>query len=249
MLLYPSSAGGRIISVDALQLMRSSIFLTEIKTAEPGMSTSSSDRRSIHGRKFAGLGVCVSAQKAVTAAHNLVGLEVGNSVRVFFPGSEEMLRLVVEVKDQELDYAVLATDGEFNAHLPLYSDPSFTFVGKQLAMCAFQLGVLEDLPDWSHSGVAVLPATGVKLSRQQHHLVYSSDTWPGDSGRALVMYHGELVGLHLCGVNALKEKFEQKRSLQERVSAIEESLESAAQSVASGCIALLATVFANKVQV
>jgi V8-like Glu-specific endopeptidase len=88
-----------------------------------------------------------------------------------------------------------------------------------------------------------MPATGVKLSRQEHHLLYTADTWQGDSGGALVVYSDELVGLHMCGVNALKEKFQQMRSLDERITAVEESLESAARSVASGCIALLANAF------
>lgn len=213
------------------------------------MSTSSSDGGSIQGRECGGVGVCVSARKAVTAVHNLDGLKIGDSVRVFFPVSRETSQLVVQVKDNELDYAVLAAGVEFSTHLPLYSGPSFGLVGKQLAMCAFQLGIHEELPEWSHSSLGVMPATGVKLSRQEHHLLYASDTWPGDSGGALVMYNGELVGLHIGGVNALKEKFEKKRTRKQRMSAVEDSLESAARSVASGCIALLANVFADEVRV
>jgi V8-like Glu-specific endopeptidase len=97
--------------------------------------------------------------------------------------------------------------------------------------------------------MGVMPANAVKLSREMHHLLYTSNTWPGDSGGALVMYNGELVALHLAGVNALKEQLERKRGLQERISAVEESLESAARSMANGCIALLAHVFAGQLGV
>jgi len=191
----------------------------------------------------------VSAQRAVTAAHNLEGLVAGDTVRVRFPQSPAKVHLKVEMMDVSLDYAVLSTDAHFSKHLPLYRGPSGSLVGRQLALCAFQLGIHQELHEWSSSSVGVMPATGVKLSRQEHHLMYSSDTWPGDSGGALVMHNGELVGLHLMGVNALKEKLERLQDLEERVTAVEESLESAARSVASGCIALLASVFAGQVGV
>lgn len=244
--------GGRIISERALEVIRSSVFLLLSHVSGSGMSTGSGSGSSGAGcgsidvSRCGGVGVCVSERQAVTAAHNLDGSEVGDSVKVFFPASRQQLWLEVMVKNTELDYAVLgaAEDTLFSTYPPLYSGSSSSLVGKQLAMCAFQLGVHDELSEWSSSSVGVMPATGVKLSRQEHHLLYTADTWPGDSGGALVVYSGELIGLHVCGVNALKERFEQMRSLDERITAVEESLESAARLIASGCIALLASAFA-----
>jgi hypothetical protein len=149
---------------------------------------------------------------------------------VFFPASRQQLPLKVMAKNTELDYAVLGATGDtlFSTYPPLYSGSSSSLVGKQLAMCTFHLSGC----DWSSSSVGVMPATGVKLSRQEHHLLYTADMWPGDSRGALVVCSGELVGLHICGVNALKERCEHMHSLDERI------------TVASGCIALLASAFA-----
>ncbi len=61
------------------------------------------------------------------------------------------------------------------------------------------------------------------------------------------MYDGALVGLHVAGVNALREKFDRLHQIEERVSAVEDSLELAAQSVASGCVAVLAPVLSQAV--
>ena len=249
LLLLQLPIGGRIISEDALKVVEGSLFLVLSRKLESGMSIGSDGGASMDGTACDGVGVCVSASKAVTAAHNLTGLTSGDTVKVYFPQTRAKWPLTVEVINSDLDYAVLATTGVFSKYLPLYNGPSSSLVGKQLALCAFQLGIHEELHEWSSSSVGVMPATGVKLSREAHHLLYTSDTWPGDSGGALVLYSGELVGLHLAGVNALKEQFEQKRTLNERVTAVEESLESAARSVASGCVALLAHVFAAALDV
>lgn len=239
--------GGRIISEAALKVLEGSVFLLLSQNSGSGMSTSSGNVGSLDGRACAGVGVCVSARRAVTAVHNLAGFETGDTVKVRFPGDAKgKWQLTVEVIERELDFAVLTTTGQFSKHVPLYKGPSTSLVGQRMALCAFQPGIHEELPEWSAGSVGVMPATGVKLSREPHHLLYASDTWPGDSGGALVMYSGELVGLHLFGVNAWKEQPQQRHSLDERVTAVEESLESAARSVASGCIALLAHVFASR---
>jgi hypothetical protein len=152
------------------------VFLILSQTSESGMSTSSlGGGDSKESSKCDGVGVCVSAQRAVTAAHNPEGLMAGDTVRVCFLGSPAKVQLKVEMMDVSLDYAVLCTDAQFSKHLPLYSGPSGSLVGRQLALCAFQLGIHQELPEWSSSSVGVMPATGVKLSRQEHHLLYRSD--------------------------------------------------------------------------
>jgi len=59
----------------------------------------------------------------------------------------------------------------------------------------------------------------------------------------LALYDGEVVGMHQDGVNSIREILERKRALHERVTEVEESLESAVRSVAQGAVALLATSF------
>lgn len=231
--------------MDALRCVEASVFLVLLDMSEGGMSISSGEEGSIDAKDCCGVGVCISEQKAVTALHNLKeGVERGCAVRAYFPASRTRHKLTVEGTNKDLDYAVLTTDSSFSDHLPLCVEPLSSLVGQQLALCAFQLGIKDELPEWSPSSLGVLPAVGIKLSRDQHYLLYSSDTWSGDSGGALVTFNGSLVGLHLMGVNALKVQLQQKNDLDERLSVLEESVQSAVKSVANGCIALLAHVFA-----
>ena len=83
----------------------------------------------------------------------------------------------------------------------------------------------------------------MRISSRMHHMVYECNSWPGDSGASLAMYDGKVVGMHLEGLNAIKELMERKRTLSERMTEVEESLESAASSVAQGAVALLSTSF------
>jgi hypothetical protein len=88
-----------------------------------------------------------------------------------------------------------------------------------------------------------MQGTVICISRRGHHMVYECNSWPGDSWDSLALYDGEVVGMHQDGVNAIKEIVERKRTFQERMTEVEESLESAVRSVAQGAVALLATSF------
>ena len=99
-----------------------------------------------------------------------------------------------------------------------------------------------------YQGYLYLQGTVVRISRRGHHMVYECSLWPGDSWDSLALYDGQVVGMHQDGVNSdgvnsIKEIVERKRTLQERMTEVEESLESAARSVAQGAVALLATSF------
>ncbi|KAK9812934.1 hypothetical protein WJX72_006028 [[Myrmecia] bisecta] len=81
------------------------------------------------------------------------------------------------------------------------------------------------------------------ISRRGHHMVYECKTWPCDLEASLVLYDGEVLGMHKGGVNSIREIMDRKRTLKESMTEVEESLESAARSVAQGAVALLATAF------
>ena len=47
-------------------------------------------------------------------------------------------------------------------------------MGRALTLCAFQIGVRKDLPEWGKGAdidMGLLQARGCKLSRQKHHLL------------------------------------------------------------------------------
>ena len=55
-----------------------------------------------------------------------------------------------------------------------------------------------------------------RYSHAKKHIVYQCPTFTGDCGSALVMYDGKVLGLHVEGVNQLKERIVQAKSTNER---------------------------------
>ena len=76
------------------------------------------------------------------------------------------------------------------------------------------------------------------MSRNEDFLIYSCTSWAGDSGSAVLLINGEVVGVHVMGINQVKEQIDNKSTVDERLSAIEESVESITQNTSSGALAV-----------
>ena len=229
------SRAGRLVSVEALAKARRSVF-----TISPS-----------HHEAPVGVGVFVAAGKAVTAAHNLSSPTPSSVFCSFGPADTsgapaEGFRLRVVSRDDELDLAVLECEGSYvHQHFlsPMEGSPD-RLVGESMALCAFQLALREDLPEFDAS-LGVMPAVGIKVSSAARHVVYSCSAWGGDSGGALLLHDGELVGIHLALVNALHETLDRKLDVEERLDSVEASLNELVRGVSNGCVALLASQFPN----
>ena len=82
------------------------------------------------------------------------------------------------------------------------------------------------------------------LSRHGNHLVYTSPyAAPGDSGGALLLEDGRVVGIHVEGINNLKERFRRKKEVEDRLTAVEMSIDAAIASISQGSVALLGKSF------
>ena len=85
----------------------------------------------------------------------------------------------------------------------------------------------------------------IKVSPHDHHLFYSCPTFRGDSGAALLLKDGQLVGLHTEVVNSLRERSDRERVV-DGLSEVEESLDAVVSGgLGQGCVAVLASVFAT----
>lgn len=193
---------------------------------------------------FMGVGVFVTDTRAVTVSHTLGDAAVGSSLDIYIPVQQRELQVSVVARDEEFDYAVLECEGTYPHHLQLYSGSLDALSGEPMAFCEFSFGRCEDQPDFA-SGMGVMHAEGLKLSKSRQHLIFKSEVWTGDSLAALLMYEGQLVGLHVAGVNWLRESLKHKQNLKERLSDVEESLEEAVRSVRTGWVAVLAQAFAH----
>lgn len=77
-----------------------------------------------------------------------------------------------------------------------------------------------------------------KLSRRRDFVLYQSSSFSGDSGSAVILANGQVIGVHREGVNAAKERLRRFHDTNERLSAIESSLDSLIASTSNGCIAV-----------
>ena len=237
-----SSRVGRVLSEDAYLLAQRCVFALSLAS----------------GGEPVGIGVlCGSAGSAVTACHNLRGAVTGSLVygKVFPSAGENSAPVPLTLKivhlNPELDYAILhvVKPRAYPHFLTCYTGPLGGVTGgAALALCAFQQTIQEDLDEQFSSGLGVMSANGVRLSPHARHLLYSCITYAGDSGGALLMHDGELVGVHLDFVNALREGLARKASVDERLSGVEGSLAALVARAGQGtCVALLASEFERHV--
>jgi len=173
----------------------------------------------------------------------------GDQIPVEFPSSKTILKLRVLTIDRALDYAVLLSEEQdAPGFLKPYSGDSEDLVGQNMVLCAFQIALDEDLPGELQS-IGFMRATGSKVSRKGHHLVYESNAWCGDPGGALVLYDGEVAGMHQESINGIREFARQEEVLgggsNERYQRLASSLQSVLQSISQGSLALLSHVFAT----
>ena len=58
--------------------------------------------------------------------------------------------------------------------------------------------------------------TRLRYSHQNRHILYDCPTFSGDSGSALVMHDGKVIGMHVEGVNEMKERIARKQTVNDR---------------------------------
>ena len=203
-----------------------------------------------------GVGVlCGAPGIAVSAAHNFTNnprvKRVFGSVYPFVGDAEEskvitVLALEVVKLNLELDVATLRVMPPLTwpHFLECFTGPPGRIAGSaSLALCTFQLAIQEDLPDFG-IGLGVMTASAVRLSPNLRHVLYSCTTYAGDSGAALLLRDGQLVGIHLEFVNALRESLDRKTSIDSRLSDVEESLAALVAGAGQGTsVAVLSTQF------
>jgi hypothetical protein len=168
------------------------------------------------------------------------------------------IQLTLKSFSDDYDYAVLTSAVE-RPHLDLYTGEIQPLVGTQVALCSYHMTLHEELPEFEQ-GIAVTPVSlaflvkGIssktastdgqghiwKASKGGHFFLYSSACWPGDSGPAVVLYDGSVVGMHSESINRMRERIDRDKTTGDRLTLLEESVDSAVESLSQGAIALAA---------
>jgi len=76
------------------------------------------------------------------------------------------------------------------------------------------------------------------LSTHDDFLIYSGSTWEGDSGSAVLLLDGVVVGVHVMGVNQIRDRISRKASMEERLNEVEQSVDSITKCTSSGALAV-----------
>ncbi len=120
-------------------------------------------------------------------------------------------------------------------------------------MLSFQAAVQAELDASFAIAISFVKAAVSKTSKQ--HMLLQTATFRGDSGAAIVLADGKLVGMSIAGINAAKERIrclvevettEAGNSNAElRLLAIEKSVDSLVGNLAQGSMAVLAGAFVH----
>ncbi|RLN57783.1 hypothetical protein BBJ28_00004900 [Nothophytophthora sp. Chile5] len=193
-----------------------------------------------------GMGVFFSPTLAVTCDRNLTEQHtVGSLVRLAL--KEEMANVEVVARNSELDFAILKSSEPRSFIAPWSGSPDDLESRYDLVLAPFRLGIGEYQAPYSGK-LGFAPAACIAVSRHRRHIVYSCPTYAGDSGAALIVKDGYLVGIHLETINALRENLDRKKVIKDRLNDVEESLDNIVRSgLAQGCSGLLVHEFKNVV--
>ncbi|KAE9089676.1 hypothetical protein PF007_g19513, partial [Phytophthora fragariae] len=186
------------------------------------------------------------ATLAVTGDHNLTEQDtVGSSVTLAL--KEEMANVEVVARNAELDFAILKSSEPRSFIAPWNGSADDLESRCDPVLASFRLGIGEFQASYKGK-LGFAPAACIAISSLRRHIIFSCPTYAVDSGAALLVKDGCLVGIHLETINALREEMDRKKVIKDRLNDVEESLDNLVRSgLAQGCSGLLVHEFKNAV--
>ena len=181
---------------------------------------------------------------AVIQEVDLTLCRVGNTMMI--RTIKATIPVLIRDRNTPYDYALLECGADVQRDHLVLASPSERLMGRALTLCAFQIGLRKDLPEWGKGAdidLGLLQARGCKLSKQKHHLLYDVSSMPGDSGCALVLYDGKVVGMHLAAANTLVDNLDRAKEIDAQMNEVAESIASFAAGTSQLGIALLCHAF------
>ena len=189
-----------------------------------------------------GAGFAISETTVYSVAHNFPESAVGMEMSCHFgkPNQHLVRRLRISEVDHRLDYCVLRTlSGE--ATLPNFLEISTAPLqsGRNCILAAFQIGIQNDLNYLDpHLSVGIFKGEISKL--YPRHFVYQCPSFAGDSGGAVVLRGGKVIGIHQETVIQARERIQHGVDLDvdARLESVEASIDELLRSLSGGSIGL-----------
>lgn len=188
-----------------------------------------------------GAGFAVSKKTVYSVSHNFVEPTIGMEVTCYFgkPNEKIIRNLRIASVDTQLDYCRLEMVGNDSFLDFLETAPDPLKAGKQCILAAFQIGIQDDLQELDPSlSVGIFQGSIAKL--YPRHFVYQCPTFAGDSGGAIVLKNGRVIGIHQETVIQARERIQYGEDLDtdSRLESVEASVDDLIKSVSSGSIGL-----------
>ena len=191
-------------------------------------------------KELLGCGFAVSGDRVFTCAHrwptetNLIGSEV----KCFYgsPENNKLCTMKIINFDGRLDHCVLERQGDapFPDFLQILDNSADLPKTTPVFLAAYQIGLKKDLKAFNlETGLGFSPGHIVKTGRR--HFLHSCAAFGGDSGGAIVISRGQVVGIHLESVNEFQKTLDMT-SLE--LESVADSVEDLIHSHHSGCVAL-----------
>ena len=193
-----------------------------------------------------GTGFLVDSGLAVTVAHNFKDekgrqfAQEGTEVDGHFgrPHLKQVVKLKVEFLDFVNDVCVLSGGPFVNFLSPVLETLK---AGTKCILAAFQIGLHKDVAHLDTS-LSLGVFKGAVSKAHARHFVYDCPSFSGDSGGALILSNGNVVGIHVETVNEARERLrlqdvdsdiESIKELNRRVQDVQARVEDVAKSVNS----------------
>ena len=189
-----------------------------------------------------GAGFAISETTVYSVAHIFPEVTVGMEISCHFgkPNQHFVRQLRISGVDSRLDYCILKTvPGE--APLPTFLEISRVPLqpGKSCILANFQIGIQEDMKDLDPDlSVGVFKGEISKL--YPRHFVYQCPSFAGDSGGAVVLRGGKVIGIHQETVIQARERIQHGVDLDAdaRLESVEASIDELLRSLSGGSIGL-----------
>ncbi|PRP75691.1 hypothetical protein PROFUN_15399 [Planoprotostelium fungivorum] len=194
-----------------------------------------------------GVGFCVENQDtAVSAAHlwkvnNQPIIKCGDVVTGYFapPYDGETIELRVDAVDFRLDVikfqVIRRSSTATEAFLPVHH--RVLEFGTQCVLVAFQIGMEREMKDINpNTTMGIVEGSVWKI--HPRHLSYSCPSFDGDSGGALILRSGEVVGIHVESISQWRARTAADRSDPNFEDDLCDSIDSLSAGLAYGAIAL-----------
>jgi V8-like Glu-specific endopeptidase len=222
----------------------------DLKTILPARFVENTEKSSIKILRYnaenetlegCGVGFFINNNMVVSCAHNFPELKdiVNNDIKKIiakgeiYDGQVIELRLIGFSGANEYDLAIFETEYNNTHHLTIGSPQQHD---TRLAITSFSIGLTNAVGRDNVMRQHFMVIQGILIEVTNHHIVYQSNLFSGDSGGAVICASdGRVIGIHTETVNEAHEKIENERIT---LAELNESINSIVSGLSQGFVGL-----------